>query len=452
MPILVNQPQTASGAILAELVSEMSDNDANFAMLCGSNADPFDTSSDIDLIFGQDPRLVVEPILKRMETLEKILVIQRLHYEVPHGYYYVIYMLGCDSEFLHLDCLYDPWGIGRYYLSTGYLLEGRVTESWGCRASRQRELLYFLIKRAVKGRASATELQSLRRAILGSDRVFWREVQSLLGSKAGVLVDRLCSAGGEHEISDALSDIRDVLERRFRFKHPLRYLTRLALTCVRWSRRLFRPTGLFVVLVGPDGSGKSTISAIAASRLERAFRRVRRFHWRPGLLRKLRATTDATGRHLPPRTSEYGGIISFARFIYYWFDFVIGYWVVIRPTVARTGFVIGERYFHDVLVAPARYGFAVPQRLMRLAARLVPSPDLTILLESEPQLIRRRKAELTECQIASLIRRYKDEIQYWGRHITVSTDSDPTDVASLVSNLVLKERAKKTAKQIGWAE
>jgi len=449
-----DRPQTRSAGILLEIFSEMVHREADFALLCGGDADPLDTSSDIDLVLAKDPREVIDPILMHMQALGKILVVQRLHYEVPYGYYYVVKVKIPDSsaEFLHLDCLHDPWGIGRYHLNSAFLLKDREAQAWGWRANRRREALYLLIKRAIKGEVTSEGIRALEQAFSDGRPNFWSEVERWFGPKSKALVDRLFAAQDRQECSVALSGLRRTLERRFRFRHPLRYIVGWSLSILRQWRRFLQPTGLFVVVLGPDGSGKSTVSGLVLRNLERAFRRAWRFHWRPGLFRKLGRTANrhATGTDTPAETSKYHGFVSLARFIYYWLDFVIGYWVVIYPVMARTGLVIGERYFPDVLVAPERYGFAVPRWLMRSVAWFVPRPDLIVLLKDDPDVIHARKPELSPARIGELMDAYEMELKHWGNARILTTEGGAAVVAARLAAIILEERAAKTARQIGW--
>ncbi len=133
------------------------------------------------------------------------------------------------------------------------------------------------------------------------------------------------------------------------------------------------------------------------------------------------------------------------RFLYYWLDFVAGYWLQIHLRKAQTTLVVGERYFPDVLVHPERYGFAVPNWLMRLAAACVPSPDLTILLDADPEVIHARKAELTPATLAAQLAAYESELRHWGKTVTVQTDVGTESVAQQISELILEECARRTA-------
>jgi thymidylate kinase len=209
--------------------------------------------------------------------------------------------------------------------------------------------------------------------------------------------------------------------------------------------------GFFVVCIGPDGVGKSTICGNVVEQCKGSFGSSWRFHWRPGLLPKLsRAHDDAAVTADPPLASKYTGMVSLGRFIYYWLDFVAGYWLVVYPKIARTTLVVGERYFPDVLVQPERYGFAVPRWLMRAAARGVPKPDLIVLLKDEPDVIHGRKPELSPARIGALLDAYEAEMTHWGNARVLTTEGGAAAVAERLAALILEARAARTARQIGW--
>jgi thymidylate kinase len=214
------------------------------------------------------------------------------------------------------------------------------------------------------------------------------------------------------------------------------------------------PHGCFVAIIGPDGAGKSTICDLIEQQPSNARPAPFRFHWRPGLLPKLGGSnrSDQAGADLriPPDASAYRGVVSLVRFVYYWLDFVIGYWLVIYPKVARSQLVIGERYFLDVMVQPERYGFAVPNWLTRAAAFSVPKPDLVILLEDEPDVIHARKPELSVARITELLAAYRAEIGHWGDARVLSTEGGPEAVADRLAAIIIEERAGLTARRLAW--
>ena len=67
---------------------------------------------------------------------------------------------------------------------------------------------------------------------------------------------------------------------------------------------------------------------------------------------------------------------------------------MIRPLLARSGVVVFDRYFHDVLADPKRYQFGGPLNLVRFMRRLVPKPDLVLILDAPLDVILSRKREV----------------------------------------------------------
>ena len=78
----------------------------------------------------------------------------------------------------------------------------------------------------------------------------------------------------------------------------------------------------------------------------------------------------------------------------FFLDYWVGYLLVIRFLLARSSFVLFDRYFHDVQADTRRYRYGGPAWLPRLLSHLVPSPDLTIFLDSEEDVMLMRKNEL----------------------------------------------------------
>jgi hypothetical protein len=71
-----------------------------------------------------------------------------LHYEVPYCYYFIIATRGDRPAFVHLDCLYDPWGVSLYPLRTPWLIEGADSNEGYPRVLDDKTAVYLLIKRA----------------------------------------------------------------------------------------------------------------------------------------------------------------------------------------------------------------------------------------------------------------------------------------------------------------
>jgi len=213
-----------------------------------------------------------------------------------------------------------------------------------------------------------------------------------------------------------------------------------------------KPTGTFVVFLGPDGTGKSTISRAVEESLARVYRHVWHFHWRPGLIPKLSKKRETSielgiGAH-PPRESKYGAIVSVLRYIYYLVDFTLGYWLIVYWKKAQTTLVIGERWYHDVIANPARYGFCLPRWILKFCGYVVPKPDRIFQISADPALIHQRKDELTVEEIAEQILLYRGLLPDAPRGIEIVNQGTLDDSVQLICDSILNLLVDNTAKKM----
>ena len=100
--------------ILFQIFAELERGGAEFALIHGDDDEFPSVASDVDIAFGAPPPTVIEPVLRKLSQAGILSIVHRLHYDVPHAYYYTLRIFDQPTHFLHLDCLYDPLGINRY--------------------------------------------------------------------------------------------------------------------------------------------------------------------------------------------------------------------------------------------------------------------------------------------------------------------------------------------------
>jgi thymidylate kinase len=219
---------------------------------------------------------------------------------------------------------------------------------------------------------------------------------------AGMFGARLANELAEGILAERWADVeartgamRRQLIRRRLCRQPVATLRSLLRDLKRFAGRLRRPPGLTVVLLGADGSGKSTVAAGLTEALRGTFQpdKSRRVHWKPAVfLRRRRAarppTTDPHGQ--PPR----GRAASLAALLYHWLEFFIGAWTQFLPVRFRNGLVLIDRYHYDFVVDPRRYRLNVSPAVARALFRLIPAPDLVFLLDAPPAVLQARKTEV----------------------------------------------------------
>ncbi len=96
----------------------------------------------------------------------------------------------------------------------------------------------------------------------------------------------------------------------------------------------------------------------------------------------------------PHATRPYGRTGSYAKLAYLFLDTFIGWRLHLLPLVQRGVLVILERPWPDIAVDPLRYRLDVPQSAVRAIGRLLPQPDLLLVMHAPPEVLRARKPEL----------------------------------------------------------
>lgn len=175
-----------------------------------------------------------------------------------------------------------------------------------------------------------------------------------------------------------------------------------------WLGRVERvvwPHGVSIVVLGPDGAGKSSAIEGMGRILAPAFSSSTCWgfapHWRRLLRRPALSVSQPHG--LAPRTLP----VSLIR-AGYWVVFNCINWAQLRWTMARSALVLYDRHFVDILVDATRYRYGGPDWLLRLIWRFAPKPDLIVLLDAPPEVLQTRKQEVPFAVTVRQCRAYRD--------------------------------------------
>jgi energy-coupling factor transporter ATP-binding protein EcfA2 len=162
-----------------------------------------------------------------------------------------------------------------------------------------------------------------------------------------------------------------------------------------------RPGGRLVLVVGPDGSGKSTLAGRLVEEQRGRFEGTRRFHWRPTILPRAGAFLGrSVGNTSTPHAKvPHGRILSVLVLMYYWLDFFVGGWLKTWVLKRRGELIVMERGWQDIGVDARRYRLQVPSKLVFAMARLLPAPDLILVLEAPAAVLLKRKQELPASEL-----------------------------------------------------
>ena len=171
----------------------------------------------------------------------------------------------------------------------------------------------------------------------------------------------------------------------------------------RYCLRLGNKTGFHVVLLGVDGTGKtSQIDFLMNSSVMNAFKGCKVYH----LFSKPSNNNKTT--LLPYQHSNYNSLISLIKISYLFIRYFYNYFFNLFPKLVSSQLIINDRYYHDVIIDPSRYRIGYFKKFLNFIFQLLPEPDLIIILNVKYSSLIKRKNELSLKQIKVSTLRYKN--------------------------------------------
>lgn len=378
-----------------------------------------------------------------------------------------------EGRTLCLDIHWKAVQYGIVYMDARRMLARRVESDGVFHLSPEDELLHLVVHNFLrKGQLRPAALERIRHLLRAPiDRAYLRDHLDSFGLtpsfEAAARWIARCDVT-DPNTSEAAALRRRVLWSAIRARpgNALRYLRVRHLAGTRRRRR-----GGLVVLIGPDGSGKSTVIKALRHRaraipslvvdttylgpwgqmqlaLVPAFRRagitpvVQPFGLRsregglpgPGEPARRRTIPGSAGHWLSSLTKGY----LFYGAIY--IELLHRYVTSVFFNVRKGHWVVADRYITDLRYAykerPIRnYGIA-----RRLLCRFFPKPDLLIVLDNRPDVVASRKSGLAVGQIETL-RSFCLKAARAYRYEIVTTDHSPDEIADHLLNRMLALRA-----------
>ena len=365
---------------------------------------------------------------------------QCLHYE-PLGWYWV---LERDGEFLAIDAIHDPRGFNRQAFPSALALEGA-----GPLAQSPVRAAYLTAKRIRKEISDPGEWKRIAGLAREDPEAYSAVLEKIFGRGVGKELTRVGLSG-----SVPPPELWTRAKRRQQLRRvagPGRAGMFVVLAIRRALSRVARPTGLHVVVTGPDGSGKSTLARALPEVMQGPFRRYKHIHWRPGILPRLgglvgRSEGDPSQPHA---RSPYGSPLSLILLIYYWIDFALGSLLRIWPWRLRSTLVVVERGWWDFAVDPVRYRLRVSLRVVRALGRFLPRPDILVMLDASADALLERKRELSQGELGMQLEAWSRAVPERVRRVRVDASQDPAAVLSDVRDEIVDLLEARTMARLG---
>jgi thymidylate kinase len=132
-----------------------------------------------------------------------------------------------------------------------------------------------------------------------------------------------------------------------------------------------------------------------------------------------------------------------------WIDYILGYALRILPEAIRTQLTLFDRCFYDLLVDSKRIRYGGPPWLLRAAARMSPRPDLVILLDAPPEVLRARKQEVPLEEVARQRAAYLELARNLPSAVVVNAAQRPEEVIQDALEAITGHLGQRARKRIG---
>jgi thymidylate kinase len=300
-------------------------------------------------------------------------------------------------------------------------------------------------------------LEKYRPVLPGMARIdqdgFVETLEQCFGNQLTRRLYELTCRGDWGHIEAMTGELRQAAMRNAIVHQPLVQLGRW-LVYLGWNLwKFFRNNGLFVVLIGPDGSGKSTTATGLQQYLQPLFQGTRYYHFRFEVIPRLRDLAQSLGFKVPAESSENESAAASAQenavklsklkssfyLLYYALDFFLGHLIIWRAR-GYGQLIIFDRYIYDYMIQQT---MSPPGGLTKMVLWLLPHPDAVVYLKNDPAVIYARKPELGRAALERQSAACSRLISQFPHGYVVETTGTPEKTTQQVGRLLVEQMLQK---------
>jgi thymidylate kinase len=415
---------------------------------------PNDVGHDIDvLIDGKD---IHNDIIDTLSLIVEQLGWQSLiNYNKDSFFTMICYKVTKDSvEILKLDVWTDLCWRGISWIDTKLVIDTRIKYNEIYIPNNGCEAAVTSIKELIGGGDIPKKYyEKITLNAKGNKDIINNVFNKSFGIYSNIIVEKIIS--GDFQ---SLNSMKNKLKRQLLVNNLNCYIHNSFDRLKTRIHNLFISPGKLIAFIGPDGSGKTTLINIEENYLKLIFPRIVRYHIRFNLFPELKTgfglssmkgklnktENEQINTKLEPKVIKRSLISKIASWLvvfYYSFEFLIGR-IIIKMHKKNNSVILFDRYYYDFFAQPTtRELINKHKKLLFVFAK---KPDIIIHLNANPEVVYKRKQELSVCEINKQNYYLGEVIRDQKGAFTIDTDSKTErEIASEIFQIIVDDFKSK---------
>jgi hypothetical protein len=141
------------------------------------------------------------------------------------------------------------------------------------------------------------------------------------------------------------------------------------------------------------------------------------------------------------------GWVSAFRLAYFLLDLWLNRLIFSQRKLAHNSLLLHDRHVMEIVVDPRRFRYGGPAWLARWAARLIPQPDLVILLDAPAEVLQSRKQEVPLAETRRQLEAYRSYVNRLSNGRIVDASQPVEQIVEDVRQAIRHRLASRTTRR-----